>query len=168
LVYNYFRTYDPSTGRYLESDPIGLGGGFNTYAYVENNPIRWVDPFGLQTNSPLGDFFRCQLRPDAQGCRGNLLRTEAKDVAKKLVEDIDDRADTAMQCATEAADCVWTVTIGDDAESRISNAANFYVRENTKFLLRQTSMKAAKKFIPVYNAFDTAKDTYLVWKCTSK
>ena len=47
LVYNYFRTYDPQTGRYIESDPIGLDGGRNTYSYVENTPVSAIDPFGL-------------------------------------------------------------------------------------------------------------------------
>jgi RHS repeat-associated protein len=44
---NYFRDYDPSTGRYVESDPIGLNGGLNTYGYVNGHPLRFADPRGL-------------------------------------------------------------------------------------------------------------------------
>ncbi|MDO9163297.1 MAG: RHS repeat-associated core domain-containing protein, partial [Methylococcaceae bacterium] len=46
LHYNYFRDYDPGTGRYIASDPIGLSGGLNTYIYANNNPINLIDPDG--------------------------------------------------------------------------------------------------------------------------
>lgn len=46
LHYNYFRDYDPVTGRYVESDPIGLSGGIGTYSYAAAAPLSYIDPTG--------------------------------------------------------------------------------------------------------------------------
>jgi RHS repeat-associated protein len=46
LHYNYFRHYDPDTGRYASADPLGLDGGPDPHSYVRN-PVSWADPLGL-------------------------------------------------------------------------------------------------------------------------
>jgi RHS repeat-associated protein len=46
------RDYDPTTGRFLNRDPIGYAGGTNLYAYTDDNPVNWIDPDGTRIEPP--------------------------------------------------------------------------------------------------------------------
>lgn len=81
--YNYFRDYDPQTGRYIESDPIGLNGGINTYLYVHARPVSRTDKRGTGglelSGSILDDIFQkslpdtlCAIVPGSAKCAGHL------------------------------------------------------------------------------------------------
>ncbi len=52
LYYNRYRDYDPTTGRYIQADPIGLAGDVNPYSYAGGNPVTGMDPMGLQYRLP--------------------------------------------------------------------------------------------------------------------
>ena len=68
LNYNVHRDYEVATGRYIQSDPIGLDGGPSTYAYASSNPYNRYDPSGtLDMSGPLGQALRRAAIVDAAG-----------------------------------------------------------------------------------------------------
>ena len=77
LYYNRYRDYDTSTGRYIQADPIGLAGGSSPYSYAMNNPLRYMDPEGLENVNVL-PYNEPSLRNSADETYNNLPR-EARD-----------------------------------------------------------------------------------------
>jgi len=60
LYYYRARYYNPYIGRFLQTDPVGYGGGINWYAYCGNNPLNFMDPSGLRkvTDEELGYLYK--------------------------------------------------------------------------------------------------------------
>ena len=82
LHYNYFRDYDPRLGRYIESDPIGLAAGINTYAYAKGNPVSLVDPLGLTIGGVFGKLLNQICPPDdSYAARQRDLNIQRQDFA---------------------------------------------------------------------------------------
>lgn len=82
LVYNYFRDYDPGTGRYVESDPIGLSGGAATYDYAEGKPNGSIDRLGL---SPLDGVGVNNTRDSCELCAPDRKRFNNRTSAAQTV-----------------------------------------------------------------------------------
>ena len=70
LHQNWMRDYDPTTGRYLEPDPLGLVDGASVYGYVKQSPMRFIDPTGQVIPQAVAAVAACAVNPL---CAGGVL-----------------------------------------------------------------------------------------------
>ncbi len=94
LYYNQYRDYDPTTGRYIQADPIGLAGDENPYSYANSNPVGMVDPEGLTftevTTSPAFQTAGRIIARTPPGRLGWILGTLARQAVNNCNNEDDD------------------------------------------------------------------------------
>ena len=122
LHYNYFRDYDPQTGRYIQSDPIGLAGGLNTYAYVDGNPGR-IDPLGLDWIDSIASWWSGSVAAfQADSASDTVLRTLQALPSTALVLaglGLISRLSASQRCVTTEATIVANSLRGRAVEARV-------------------------------------------------
>jgi RHS repeat-associated protein len=114
LMYYRARWYDPQVGRFISEDPIGLGGGINSFAYVSNNSVNFTDPFGLWSTPAHNEIIKQALA----GCLTEPQQQQLKDASRWVDRASNQFAATAYQHGMRAA---WQSV--EDAR----NAANRFI-----------------------------------------
>jgi RHS repeat-associated protein len=124
LNYNYFRYYDPGTGRYITAGPAGLDGGINLYAYVDNNPVNYFDPNGLGKTGKNRSGSGTQ--PDYSPCDyyrqvGNANGCKYHQAAHKICRGEDflvNTITTLCGVSTSELNCIRKCLVGSDRKAR--------------------------------------------------
>jgi RHS repeat-associated protein len=150
------RFYDQQTGRWTQEDPIGVAGGLNLYAYVGNNPVAYIDPFGLDCFDAKGNRIPCQPVPGVMRLArlNNSASTRGSGFVMRTREDGSryqhQGADIAAAPGTDVSamyDGVVTAVVnasnddGDDAGYRITIRSKHDSTETTSYWhLSETSV----------------------------
>lgn len=110
LAYNWHRHYDPSVGRYLQPDPLGMPDGPSRWAYVGNSPLMGVDPEGLQWKTGEGrPFFmcgRCKIIKDRDNFKGEHTHWECPGKPQGCIKTNGELCDGSEEPPTEVRQCL--------------------------------------------------------------
>jgi len=122
MNYNYFRDYEPATGRYVESDPIGLRGDNATYGYADESPLSYMDPIGLFTTKRI-----CPTcSDDNYNNTFNMITEKCSDAKLRRITNIPLR-----KCIKNRCDH-GTVFVDCDADDKCKNRTGWSCEETDK------------------------------------
>jgi uncharacterized protein RhaS with RHS repeats len=126
LHYNWFRYYDPNTGRHLRVDPIGFWGGINLFNYVLNNPINATDPDGLSPQDRV-TWTLNQYKYNRDSWKGTLLGKQNK--CNEFVAATHNQGDPdALDCPTVLRNNGYTKpTVADLADPNFARSQLDYL-----------------------------------------
>ena len=141
LHYNYFRDYDSSLGRYIESDPIGLRGGNNLFLYALGNPLSNSDLFGLMpaTSGRLFGFLQYYLKKEV----GNPAKIVKANAISRW-----NCIECEVTCLAEFA----TPGLMDLAQFSVDSYAKLVANESAKIGIKQISNRIFRS-IKIYKSF---------------
>jgi RHS repeat-associated protein len=112
LSYNNMRDYDPSMGRYIQADPMGLKAGSNLYSYVRGNPTQLADPTGMSASTLVAAVDDASNALDSGG--GNLVASAWQKVNEAAFASPTSAAPSPCPCDTSPANLVVAGQIAMD------------------------------------------------------
>jgi RHS repeat-associated protein len=145
LNYNYFRSYSSDTGRYTQSDPIDLQGGWNRFGYANANPLMYSDPQGLFANIAVPVVIGTGIlitSPGAQQAVGNALAA-------------------TINAANSAIDSIVKACTGDPCDE-----IKRQIRDLTAQLAKRESQLAADQYDLINKAYSVNPGGALAGKGT--
>lgn len=173
LNQNWHREYASRLGRYTQSDPIGLSGGLNTFAYAELSPIHNIDSTGLISEA-MQRYFACVVTPNAVGCGSQYKEDLIRESAAAVPPAAASAADTAVQCGKCVTVCAVESYIGSDLSDLVQRGVNRYAQRRAHQTLtaiattvgNRTMRRVARNAVPGYSVIQMGGDTINAIECS--